>query len=195
MRAAESTGLSDEELVVALANTGHEGPDELADSPALATWWASVRGPVGVTESSEAGKDALRDLRRGVQEAARLHNGVDAAPGGARTSVAGLPLRPEIVRGHVSLVPLSSGDLAAEVAAIALMALLRASARPAWSRVKACRGTDCGWVFIDASRNRSRRWCEMASCGNRAKTAAFRARHEGKRPAGVDGGGSVPGPA
>jgi predicted RNA-binding Zn ribbon-like protein len=27
----------------------------------------------------------------------------------------------------------------------------------------------CGWLFIDTSRNRSRRWCSMESCGNRAK--------------------------
>ncbi|HME91207.1 MAG TPA: ABATE domain-containing protein [Myxococcaceae bacterium] len=28
---------------------------------------------------------------------------------------------------------------------------------------------DCAWLFIDETRNRSRRWCSMASCGNRAK--------------------------
>ena len=36
-------------------------------------------------------------------------------------------------------------------------------------RLKACPGEGCGWIFIDASRNRSRRWCDMQSCGNRAK--------------------------
>jgi predicted RNA-binding Zn ribbon-like protein len=29
--------------------------------------------------------------------------------------------------------------------------------------------TGCGWLFYDTSRNRSRRWCDMQSCGNRAK--------------------------
>jgi predicted RNA-binding Zn ribbon-like protein len=37
------------------------------------------------------------------------------------------------------------------------------------SRVRECSGPDCGWLFVDASRNRSRRWCDMAECGNRAK--------------------------
>lgn len=37
------------------------------------------------------------------------------------------------------------------------------------NRVKECAGTDCGWVFLDMSRNRSRRWCDMEDCGNRAK--------------------------
>ena len=36
-------------------------------------------------------------------------------------------------------------------------------------RVRQCAGHPCGWLFIDASRNRSRRWCSMESCGNRAK--------------------------
>lgn len=32
-----------------------------------------------------------------------------------------------------------------------------------------CEAPDCEWLFLDSSRNRSRRWCDMASCGNRAK--------------------------
>jgi predicted RNA-binding Zn ribbon-like protein len=36
-------------------------------------------------------------------------------------------------------------------------------------RVKACPGDGCGWIFLDQSRNRSRRWCDMQSCGNREK--------------------------
>lgn len=36
-------------------------------------------------------------------------------------------------------------------------------------RVKECSGRDCSWLFLDESRNRSRRWCDMAVCGNRAK--------------------------
>jgi predicted RNA-binding Zn ribbon-like protein len=40
---------------------------------------------------------------------------------------------------------------------------------PNLNRVRECAGTDCGWVFLDMSRNRSRRWCDMEDCGNRAK--------------------------
>jgi predicted RNA-binding Zn ribbon-like protein len=36
-------------------------------------------------------------------------------------------------------------------------------------RVGECQGIDCGWLFIDTSKNHSRRWCDMDSCGNRAK--------------------------
>jgi predicted RNA-binding Zn ribbon-like protein len=56
---------------------------------------------------------------------------------------------------------------------------------PAWSaalllasddrhRLKCCDG--CGRLFIDRSRNRSRRWCDMERCGNQAKVRRHRAR-------------------
>ena len=37
------------------------------------------------------------------------------------------------------------------------------------SRVKECANDTCSWLFVDMSRNRSRRWCDMSDCGNRAK--------------------------
>jgi len=44
------------------------------------------------------------------------------------------------------------------------------------SRTKRCEGKDCGWLFFDATKNKSRRWCEMRVCGNRAKVRAARQR-------------------
>jgi predicted RNA-binding Zn ribbon-like protein len=43
-------------------------------------------------------------------------------------------------------------------------------------RVKECAADDCNWLFMDRSRNRSRRWCDMRDCGNRAKARRFQAR-------------------
>ncbi|GIK39349.1 MAG: hypothetical protein BroJett011_31820 [Chloroflexota bacterium] len=43
-------------------------------------------------------------------------------------------------------------------------------------RVRECAGDDCGWLFIDTSRNHSRRWCDMNDCGNRAKARRHYAR-------------------
>ena len=43
-------------------------------------------------------------------------------------------------------------------------------------RVRRCAAPDCARVFLDATRNGARRWCDMATCGNRAKAARFRAR-------------------
>lgn len=47
---------------------------------------------------------------------------------------------------------------------------------PDLARLKACGG--CGRLFLDASHNRSRRWCDMQGCGNRAKAARYRARKD-----------------
>jgi predicted RNA-binding Zn ribbon-like protein len=45
-------------------------------------------------------------------------------------------------------------------------------------RVRECLGDDgCGWLFLDTSKNRSRRWCSMAGCGNRAKARRHYQRH------------------
>ena len=40
---------------------------------------------------------------------------------------------------------------------------------PELKRVKQCADDFCGWLFMDKSRNNSRRWCSMKDCGNRAK--------------------------
>jgi predicted RNA-binding Zn ribbon-like protein len=45
-------------------------------------------------------------------------------------------------------------------------------------RVKKCPGERCGWLFIDSSRNRSRRWCDMKECGNRAKASRYYQKHQ-----------------
>lgn len=47
-------------------------------------------------------------------------------------------------------------------------------------RVAECASDDCGWLFMDMSRNHSRRWCDMSDCGNRAKARRF---YERKRAA------------
>jgi predicted RNA-binding Zn ribbon-like protein len=44
-------------------------------------------------------------------------------------------------------------------------------------RVRQCGGDRCSWLFLDTSRNGTRRWCDMKACGNRAKVRRFRQRH------------------
>ena len=48
--------------------------------------------------------------------------------------------------------------------------------------VRQCGGRACGWLFLDTSRNRTRRWCDMRVCGNRAKA---RRHHQRLRAAGA----------
>lgn len=49
-----------------------------------------------------------------------------------------------------------------------------------FSLVKGCEGPACTLVFLDRTHRRVRRWCSMASCGNRAKQSAHRQRHTGR---------------
>ncbi len=53
---------------------------------------------------------------------------------------------------------------------------------PLLSQVKVCADeTGCGWLFLDRSKNSSRRWCDMKDCGNRAK-----ARRHYRRKIGIE---------
>ena len=47
------------------------------------------------------------------------------------------------------------------------------------SRLRECSGEECGWLFEDTSRNRSRQWCDMQDCGNLAKVRRYRTRLRG----------------
>ncbi len=44
---------------------------------------------------------------------------------------------------------------------------------PQRERVSLCAADDCVWLFLDTSKNRSRRWCDMKQCGNRVKARRF----------------------
>ena len=47
-------------------------------------------------------------------------------------------------------------------------------------RVKMCPSDNCGWLFLDESKNRRRHWCAMDLCGNRAKARRHYRRQQSK---------------
>jgi predicted RNA-binding Zn ribbon-like protein len=47
---------------------------------------------------------------------------------------------------------------------------------PKLGGVKVCAGEGCGWMFLDESRNASRRWCDSRDCGNRERVRKYLAR-------------------
>ena len=47
------------------------------------------------------------------------------------------------------------------------------------NRLRQCDDGDCGWLFLDRSKNGSRRWCSSADCGNRARARRHYQRHSG----------------
>jgi predicted RNA-binding Zn ribbon-like protein len=74
-----------------------------------------------------------------------------------------------------------SDKLAAE-AAMGLAVVVRDSGL---ERLRVCAQDDCDDAFVDTSRNRSRRYCDPGTCGNRAHVAAYRARQRSARRAGA----------
>ncbi|PYP41914.1 MAG: hypothetical protein DMD43_04740 [Gemmatimonadetes bacterium] len=51
---------------------------------------------------------------------------------------------------------------------------------PELDRLGLCANAECGWLFLDTTKNRSRRWCSMAECGSRAKARRHYARKKAK---------------
>ncbi|HTB98970.1 MAG TPA: ABATE domain-containing protein [Terracidiphilus sp.] len=43
--------------------------------------------------------------------------------------------------------------------------------------LRACAKPDCRWLFVDTSKNHTRRWCDMKLCGNQMKARRFKALH------------------
>jgi predicted RNA-binding Zn ribbon-like protein len=167
---------SDEDLVIAVANTGHRDPDELADVSGVRAWWRELTGEAAHDLGEEEDVELLRRTRSVIRVLALRNNGVDAqVDAAALEALADLPLRFTVTEGPDLVIGAESNPIR-DLNARTLAALLRTSAGLGWVRVKACPGPDCGWVFHDRSRNGSRRWCDMGECGNRAKGAAFRAR-------------------
>ncbi|WP_372506075.1 CGNR zinc finger domain-containing protein [Actinomadura madurae] len=97
-------------------------------------------------------------------------------PGELDDALAALPLRIELTGPRPVLLPLDPpGTAAAGLARIAA-AIMDAVSAGTWPRLKVCQEGTCRWAFVDTSKNRSRAWCSMSTCGNRTKTRAYRAR-------------------
>jgi predicted RNA-binding Zn ribbon-like protein len=142
------------ELVIDFVNTARFDPEreELTTPAALVAWLADH----GLQPGSRATTAEYEEARR-VREALRAGLAVRFAEGGAG------------VEPQASGVPGAVGRILAEVSA--------GMADGTWERLKACRAHDCRYAFLDTAKNRSRAWCSMQSCGNRAKVAAYRERH------------------
>jgi predicted RNA-binding Zn ribbon-like protein len=63
----------------------------------------------------------------------------------------------------------SAGDGLQQVLFAVLTSAADLLASDRLGRVRVCASDECTWLFVDESRNRSRRWCDMSACGNRMK--------------------------
>jgi len=98
---------------------------------------------------------------------ATLNGILDRAP---RVELRGTPAGVAVAHRHPDDDP--TGEALARLA----MPLVEAIAAGDTSRFRICDNDACRWVFEDASRAGRRRWCDMATCGNRDKVRRFRSR-------------------
>jgi predicted RNA-binding Zn ribbon-like protein len=173
--------MSDLELIRDFVNTAdlEDGEDELADTQGL-QFWLVLHGLAELRHRATAGDlEAARGMREAIRELLRAHNGIDVDLDAASATLdaaarqTGLAVRFE--DGAVRFVPGGAG--VARGLGLLLAAVGGAMADGSWRRLKACRSDTCRFAFIDNARNRSRQWCDMAVCGNRAKARAFRSRN------------------
>ena len=83
----------------------------------------------------------------------------------------------------------TADDPTGEALARAVQPLVDAIAGGDTGRFRICANDGCRWVFEDTSRAGRRRWCDMSSCGNRAKVRRYRSRHKAEHPADAEPAG------
>ncbi|AXE25613.1 hypothetical protein C0216_21105 [Streptomyces globosus] len=170
------------DVVVALVNTAAEAdqPDGLADL-------GSLRAFVREYDISDVGELGVRDLA-GVRTVRGKFAQVFAAP----TARAAASLINELVATAGTTPQLTDHDgydwhvhyfapgasLGDHLAADGGMALAFIVVAGEEERLRRCEAPDCRRAFVDLSRNRSRRYCDSRTCGNRLHVAAYRARRK-----------------
>lgn len=150
--------------------------DHIATADGLRRWAADsglIAGDVGFPANALETAHALRNATRTVMEAALAQ---EESP--RETAVILGIFRECLGSANFDGIParLLFRAPATEILgpiALAAVDLLRSDKL---ARVKMCPQDDCHWLFLDMTKNGSRRWCDMASCGNRVKVAHFRKR-------------------
>ena len=160
------------------------GKEELGDLAALASWLRK-HGLIAARDRLAAG-----DLERALSVREGLRNLLETRASGALEADSPRALN-ELLSGtllRVAFEPDGTPALAPAVrspldgALAQLLAIVvRAAGDGSWSRLKVCADHGCLWAFYDQSRNRSRSWCSMAACGNRAKGREYRRRQRSER--------------
>ncbi len=149
------------------------GADDL-DSAERFTGWLGAHSYTGAVADATDLRDA-HELRDALRQAARRHHDADSPDRAVLDELAAqIRLRARFDPDGVRLESAETG--ARRILGDVLAAVVLAAAEGNWHRMKICREDTCQWVFFDASKNSSKRWCSMSGCGNRNKTRAYRAR-------------------
>lgn len=159
------------------------GTDDLADPAALVSWLAARDLVDPVTRATAADLRRALRLREGLRALVARNNDEDddgegldpAALEGLVPLAQELPLVLDITPDPPALVPLRTSAVDWALTRI-VAAVPQSVGAGTWRRLKVCREPGCRWAYYDLSRNRSRAWCDMSACGNRAKARSYRQR-------------------
>jgi predicted RNA-binding Zn ribbon-like protein len=168
------------DLVVDFVNTAGWGPErEDLARPSILREWLDARGLEPGARATRADLEDARRVREAIRDLLSAHNDVEADVAAATAVLDAAAQRARLglrfADGAARVAPAARG-VAGALGRI-LAEVHAGMADGTWSRLKACRDEDCRWAFLDTAKNRSRAWCSMQSCGNRAKVQAYRARH------------------
>jgi predicted RNA-binding Zn ribbon-like protein len=179
---ADTRASDDIELVSSFVNTLEKNvsrpEEESLDSPEALRAWMKEQGIPAGDELGAKDLEQAIEFREAMRQLLLSNNGGDLDADVLRrlrtAADAGL-IRVEIEDdGQAYPRPAQQGVSALIARLLAAVADIQCAGT--WERLKACAAEDCQWAFYDTSRNRSRTWCSMEVCGNRAKTRAYRAR-------------------
>lgn len=148
------------------------GRDDL-DSVVRFRGWLMANSRAAAGDAvTEAELQFARDLRDALRDEVRTRAAVDRAR--LNALAAQVPLTARFTTDGQALEPGAAGvrGVLGEVLAAAVLA----DRDGIWPRLKICREARCQVAFYDRSKNSSRCWCSMSSCGNRNKTRAYRGR-------------------
>ena len=140
---------------------------------------------VGRHRVSEVGGPTRTDLEAVRELRVRMHAvflATDAAEAAALVNqmIARAPVTPRLTDHdgydwHIHYFT-PGADLAEHLAVDGGIALAYVLAAGEHDRLRVCEAPDCGQVLVDLSRNRSKRYCDARTCGNRLHVAAYRQR-------------------
>ena len=166
-----------------LINSGRSGDDgQLADVPAIQSFadrYAFAGLPAGPGDVPLLRRyRATLDEIAGACEAGNLDAAIDLL----NVLLARTGASPQIAshdgRGPHFHVSRLDAPLATRMAAHFAMGLAWLVVAGQAGRIRSCDAPTCNDVFVDLSRNRSRRYCDSRTCGNRLHVAAYRARKQ-----------------
>lgn len=168
------------ETIVDLVNTDPEYDDEegLGDVASLNAFVARHRISHG-DRLSQADVAAVQSVRSQFAPFFGLNDAVDAATV-VNELLAGVTVRPRLTNHddyewHMHYFA-PGASLAEHLAADGGMALAHVVAADEVGRLRVCAAPACRAVLLDLSRNRSKRYCDASTCGNRLHVAAYRER-------------------